>query len=287
MISFGEGKKLGPLESMADALAQMTLLSPHGHRSLSRSSDRRNRLVCASKDDLLRSSSSCNSQFHGRRLVIGAQRERPLRGNRGSSSVQMTLSFKKASKWWEKGLHPNMKDIKSAEDLVDSLSNAGDKLVIVDFFSPGCAGCRALHPKICQFAELNPDVQFLQLNHEEHKSMCYSLNVHVLPFFRFYRGAHGRLCSFSCTNATIKKFKDALAKHITDRCSLGPARGLEESELLALAANKDLSFNDTSKPVPVPEEIPERIPTSPKLPLHAVRRPAQESEDKALAAAGR
>lgn len=57
--------------------------------------------------------------------------------------------------------------------------------------------------QLCQLAEMNPDVQFLQINYEEHKSMCYSLNVHVLPFFRFYRGAHGRLCSFSCTNATV------------------------------------------------------------------------------------
>lgn len=62
-------------------------------------------------------------------------------------------------------------------------------------------GCCSV--QICQLAEMNPDVQFLQVNYEEHKSMCYSLNVHVLPFFRFYRGAHGRVCSFSCTNATV------------------------------------------------------------------------------------
>ncbi|THU66049.1 hypothetical protein C4D60_Mb05t10110 [Musa balbisiana] len=85
-----------------------------------------------------------------------------------------------------------MKVIESAQDLHDSLLNAGDKLVIVDSFSPGCGGCRVLYPK-------------------------------------------------------IQKFKDALAKHGTDRCSLGPAKGLEESELLALAANEDLSFNYTSK----------------------------------------
>lgn len=106
-------------------------------------------------------------------------------------------------KWWEKGLQSNMKEVSSAQDLVDSLSNAGDKLVVVDFFSPGCGGCKALHPKICQIAGSNPDVQFLQVNYEEHKPMCYSLNVHVLPFFRFYRGAEGRVCSFSCTNATV------------------------------------------------------------------------------------
>lgn len=55
----------------------------------------------------------------------------------------------------------------------------------------------------------------------------------------------------------IKKFKDALAKHNPDRCSLGPTQGLEEKDLLALAANKELSFNYTPKPV---EEAP--IPTT-------------------------
>lgn len=41
-----------------------------------------------------------------------------------------------------------MKEVIGAQDLVDSLLNAGDKLVIVDFFSPGCGGCKALHPKV-------------------------------------------------------------------------------------------------------------------------------------------
>ncbi|MQM16743.1 hypothetical protein Taro_049702 [Colocasia esculenta] len=147
-------------------------------------------------------------------------------------------------RWWEKGEAPNMMEIGSTQELVDSLFNAGDRLVVVDFYSPGCGGCKALHPKICQFAETNPDVLFLKVNYEEHKSMCNSLNVHVLPFFRFYRGAHGRVCSFSCTNATIKKFKDGLAKHGGERCEAGrPAKGLEESELLKLAANGELQFN--------------------------------------------
>ena len=77
----------------------------------------------------------------------------------------------------------------------------------------------------------------------------------------------------------INKFKDALAKHNTERCSLGPTKGLEESELLALAANKDISFTYTRKPVPVPnpEDMAEAVPA----------RATQGSEDKALATAGR
>ncbi|KAG5521569.1 hypothetical protein RHGRI_033958 [Rhododendron griersonianum] len=52
---------------------------------------------------------------------------------------------------------------------------------LLNSFSPGYSGCKALHPKACQIAEMNPEVQFLRVNYEEHKSMCYSLNVHVLP----------------------------------------------------------------------------------------------------------
>ena len=130
--------------------------------------------------------------------------------------------------------------------------------------------------------------------------MCYSLHVHVVSFFRFYRGAEGRVSSFSCTNATvslpklafksaqtetefllllicllhlrfqINKFKDALAKHGPERCSLGPARGLEESELMALAANKDLQFT-YEKPdlVPLAEAIAKEAaaPGGPWFPL--------------------
>jgi len=44
-----------------------------------------------------------------------------------------------------------MREVSSAQDLVNSLLNAGDKLVIVDFFSPGCGGCKALHPKVLFF----------------------------------------------------------------------------------------------------------------------------------------
>ena len=41
----------------------------------------------------------------------------------------------------------------------------------------------------------------------------------------------------------IKKFKDSLAKHGSDRCNLGPAKGLDESELMKLASSGELSTN--------------------------------------------
>ncbi|KAK4394553.1 Thioredoxin-like 1-2, chloroplastic [Sesamum angolense] len=172
---------------------------------------------------------------------------------KGSFRAQPSLCRSTALRWWEKSLHPNMIEIQSAQELVISLLNAGDRLVVLDFYSPGCGGCKTLHPKICQLAEMNSNAIFLKVNYEQHKPMCYALHVHVLPFFRFYKGEDGRLCSFSCTNATIKKFKDALAKHGNDRSSSssigGPTKGLHESELLALASNglisRDLVMNSS------------------------------------------
>lgn len=62
--------------------------------------------------------------------------------------AQASICVSKAMKWWEKTLKPNMVEIHSAQELIDSLHNAGDRLVVVDFYSPGCGGCRALHPKV-------------------------------------------------------------------------------------------------------------------------------------------
>lgn len=96
----------------------------------------------------------------------------------------------------------------------------------------------------------------------------------------------------------IKKFKDALSKHTPDRCSLGPTKGLDEKELLALAANKDLSFNYTVKPVqpvPVPaqeeilvsNEVPLVSGTKLPLPLPTTSLKPSDSEEKTLVSVGR
>lgn len=95
----------------------------------------------------------------------------------------------------------------------------------------------------------------------------------------------------------IKKFKDALAKHTPDRCSLGPAKGLEEKELIALSTNKDLSFNYVPKPVqPVTAPALEEVITE-TLPSHFSLEPftlpstpstsAQHSKKKPLVSIGR
>nr|CAB3464197.1 unnamed protein product [Digitaria exilis] len=50
-------------------------------------------------------------------------------------------------KWWEKNAGPNMVDIHSTVEFLDALRDAGDRLVIVEFYGTWCGSCRALFPR--------------------------------------------------------------------------------------------------------------------------------------------
>jgi thiol-disulfide isomerase/thioredoxin len=119
-----------------------------------------------------------------------------------------------------------MIDIHSTQEFLDALRDAGDRLVIVEFYGTWCGSCRALFPRLCRTAVENPDILFLKVNFDENKPMCKRLNVKVLPYFHFYRGADGQLEAFSCSLAKFQKLKDAIAVHNTARCSIGPPVGV-------------------------------------------------------------
>lgn len=59
--------------------------------------------------------------------------------------------------------------------------------------------------QLCKTVKENPDIVFIKVNFDENKPMCKRLNVRVLPYFHFYRGADGLLESFSCSLAKVSK----------------------------------------------------------------------------------
>ncbi|XP_076928516.1 thioredoxin-like 2, chloroplastic [Bidens hawaiensis] len=152
--------------------------------------------------------------------------------------IQATITETEQPKWWEKNAGPNMIDIHSTQEFLNALSEAGDKLVIVEFYGTWCASCRALFPKLCKTAQEHPEIVFLKVNFDENKPMCKNLNVKVLPYFHFYRGADGQLESFSCSLAKFQKIKDAIETHNTDRCSIGPNKGVGDVNLETVSAPK-------------------------------------------------
>lgn len=62
--------------------------------------------------------------------------------------VQATIAETDQPKWWEKTAGPNMIDIHSTQDFLNALSQAGERLVIVEFYGTWCGSCRALFPKV-------------------------------------------------------------------------------------------------------------------------------------------
>lgn len=54
-------------------------------------------------------------------------------------------------KWWEKNAGPNMIDVHSTEEFLSALKDAGDRLVVAEFFGTWCASCRALFPRVTFF----------------------------------------------------------------------------------------------------------------------------------------
>ncbi|KAB2016040.1 hypothetical protein ES319_D08G069200v1 [Gossypium barbadense] len=156
-----------------------------------------------------------------------------------SFKVYATVEETEQPKWWERNAGPNMIDIHSTKEFISALSEAGDRLVIVEFYGTWCASCRALFPKLCRTAQEHPEIIFLKVNFDENKPMCKSLNVKVLPYFHFYRGADGQLESFSCSLAKFQKIKDAIEMHNTARCSIGPPKGVGDLNLESVCAPKN------------------------------------------------
>ncbi|KAL5578399.1 hypothetical protein UlMin_020098 [Ulmus minor] len=117
-----------------------------------------------------------------------------------------TIAEIEQPKWWEKNA-PNMIDIHSTQEFLSALSEAGDRLVIVEFYGTWYASYRVLFPKLCRTAEDHPEILFLKVNFDENKPMCKSINVKALPFFHFYHGADGQLESFSCSLSKVSNFK--------------------------------------------------------------------------------
>ncbi|XWS72174.1 hypothetical protein CRYUN_Cryun02cG0017400 [Craigia yunnanensis] len=153
-----------------------------------------------------------------------------------SFKVHATITKTNQPKWWEKNAGPNMIDIHSTQEFLSALSEAGDRLVIVEFYGTWCASCRALFPKLCKTAQEHPEILFLKVNFDENKPMCKSLNVKVLPYFHFYRGAHGQLESFSCSLAKFQKIKDAIEMHSQPHCNVGPSKGVGDLNLESVSA---------------------------------------------------
>ena len=63
----------------------------------------------------------------------------------------------------------------------------GNDVVIVDFWAPWCAPCRAFAPTFEQVSEQHADVVFAKVNTEEEQEVAGAFNIRSIPTLMVFR----------------------------------------------------------------------------------------------------
>ncbi|TRY67075.1 hypothetical protein TCAL_03457 [Tigriopus californicus] len=76
-----------------------------------------------------------------------------------------------------------VQQIADMDELRTQLTNAGDKLVVIDFYATWCGPCKMIAPQIEEMASTMDDVVFLKVDVDEAEEVAAEYNVTAMPTF--------------------------------------------------------------------------------------------------------
>merc|ERR1711862_1004401 len=92
-----------------------------------------------------------------------------------------------------------------------TLSEAGDKLVVVDFTASWCPPCQMIAPKFAEHAETVAEYAVLvKVDVDENSETSQACGISCMPTFQFYKGSD-KVHEFS--GASEEKIRESIAKH--------------------------------------------------------------------------
>merc|ERR1712200_8620 len=101
--------------------------------------------------------------------------------------------------------HIMVYQVESNDDLKAQLKNAGDKLVVIDFFAPWCGPCKMIAPKIEAMSKEFTNVVFIKLDVDEVEEAAAEYNISCMPTFLFLKNEN-KVAEFSGANeASIRQ----------------------------------------------------------------------------------
>lgn len=104
--------------------------------------------------------------------------------------------------------------VKSKAELETKFSEAGDKLVVVDFFATWCGPCKRIAPLLDEIAAKNQNkLVMLKVDVDEVEELVGEYSIEVMPTFVFKRkGEH----LDTLVGSNENKLKELIDKHLKD-----------------------------------------------------------------------
>ncbi|KAH8408138.1 hypothetical protein KR222_000702 [Zaprionus bogoriensis] len=102
--------------------------------------------------------------------------------------------------------------VKDGDDLKAQLKNAGEKLVVIDFFATWCGPCKLIAPKLEELAQQHTEkLVLLKVDVDECEDIAMEYNVSSMPTFVFIK-AEKKIDEFCGANA--KKLEETVVKYL-------------------------------------------------------------------------
>uniref|UniRef100_A0A1B6GKE4 Thioredoxin n=1 Tax=Cuerna arida TaxID=1464854 RepID=A0A1B6GKE4_9HEMI len=100
--------------------------------------------------------------------------------------------------------------VKDEKDLEAKLKEAGNNLIVIDFFATWCGPCKMIAPQIETMAEEFQDVMFLKVDVDECEGIAAFYEITSMPTFVFIKN-NKKLEAFAGANA--EKLKETVNKY--------------------------------------------------------------------------
>jgi len=103
-----------------------------------------------------------------------------------------------------------VKQVGTLADLKKELADAGDKLVVVDFYATWCGPCKIIAPKVEEMSTSLSNVVFLKVDVDENEEAAQEFNISAMPTFIFLKNSNKVA---DMMGANFDKLKELVEKH--------------------------------------------------------------------------
>jgi thioredoxin 1 len=104
-----------------------------------------------------------------------------------------------------------VKQVANLADFQNELKNAGDKLVVVDFWATWCGPCKAIAPKYEEMSKTYTNAVFLKVDVDNNSETSEEYEVQAMPTFLLFKN-NAKIGEVVGANAA--KLEDAIKKNL-------------------------------------------------------------------------